>query len=85
MTTSPMTSCRHCKPTPFTKSYASVALLGNECLESAVEALEGRGIVPCVNAVCGKCGELSVIVYEDCEAPYVHALAMWERVGKYLL
>ena len=77
-----MTSCRHCLRLPLNSSYGSVALLGNKDLEQCVVSMEGRGIVPCVNAVCGRCGKLSVIVYDG---SCVHSLALWERLGKYLV
>lgn len=75
--------CRHCHPQPFTESYASVALLGTESLEHAVERLEGRGIVPCLTAVCGACNKLSAILY-DVEEPYLHTLVLYEHLGHYL-
>lgn len=77
---SPM-SCRHCCCVPLRRTYASVALLGTEELSCAVERLESRGIVPCVTAFCGECNRLSAIVYDG---DYVHGLALWERLGKYL-
>lgn len=77
-------SCRHCDPLDFRRSYASVALLGRRDLREAVENVEARGIVPCITAVCPRCGKLSLIVH-DARAPYVHALAVWDRVGGYLL
>lgn len=76
-----MTCCRHCAPRPFSATYASVVLLGNSDTEKAVVDLESRGIVPCINAVCGQCGKLSVLVYDD---SYVHSLALWEKLGAYL-
>ena len=79
-----MTSCRHCHPREFQTSYASTVLLGNEDLKSAIETLENRGIVPCVTAVCGKCGKLSVVMYQGSADPYVHSLAMWNCLGRFL-
>lgn len=80
-----MASCRHCVSASFEPSYASVALLGTRDLRDSVELLESRGIVPCVSAVCGKCGRLSVLVRGDERAPFVHSLAMWERLGRHLV
>ncbi len=77
-------SCRHCQPRPFTKSYASVALLGQESLEHAITDLENRGIVPCVTAICGKCNKLSTIMY-DVEEPHLHSLVIYKILGKYLI
>jgi len=53
-------------------------------LEIEVESLESRGIVPSVTAVCGTCGRLSIILYDGALEPYVHALALYAQVGKYL-
>jgi len=65
-------------------SYASVALLGKTSLEDAVTELEGQGIVPCINAVCGSCGRLSVILY-DVEEPYLHSLVLFKVLRPYLI
>jgi hypothetical protein len=77
-------SCRHCSPRPMVSSYASVAFLGKKTLEDAVQELEGVGIVPCVNAVCGTCGRLSVILY-DVQEPYLHSLVLFKVLKSYLV
>jgi len=53
-------------------------------LQTEVEALESRGIVPSVTAVCGTFGRLSIILYDGAREPYVHGLALYERIGNYV-
>ena len=66
------------------KTYASITLLGTEDLETRVDQVESVGIVPCVTAVCGECGKMSLVLYEGVADPYVHALAMYERLVEHL-
>jgi hypothetical protein len=46
--------------------------------------LESRGIVPCVTAICGRCGRTSVVLHEGARDPLAHALALYERVGRFI-
>ena len=46
-----------------------------------MESVEDVGIVPCVTAVCGECGRISVIAYDGSCA---HALGLWKRYGKFI-
>ena len=76
--------CRHCSAFAFTRSYASVALLGEEDLQTSVEQVESQGIVPSVTAVCPRCNRVTVILCEN-EAPYVHVVGVWRRLGAFLV
>ena len=78
-------SCRHCHPKPFERSYASVILLGQQDLRASVDELESKGIMPCLTAICPECSKLSVIYNADDIAPFVHTIALWKRLGPYLL
>ena len=79
-----MTSCRHCVPIEFRRSYASVALLGDGDLQASVENVEAQGIVPSVTAVCPGCNRITVILCEN-GAPYVHVVGVWRRLGPFLV
>ena len=76
--------CRHCTPIAFEKSYASVALLGDEDLQASVEDVEAQGIVPSLTAVCPKCGNITAIMCDNV-APYVHVIGLWRQLGVYLV
>lgn len=76
-------SCRHCTQTPLNATYSSTVFLGHSHpLDEAVHAVESLGIIPCVTAVCGSCGRLSLIVHDN---SVLHSLGLYRRFGKFLM
>ena len=96
ITVDQITFCRHCRPVPFARTYASVLVLGEKgadsalqgapaSIRSAIEKVEAEGIVPCLTAVCPECGQVTALMVEGCCDPHVHVLGVWRRLGPWLL
>jgi len=65
-------------------TYASVALLGVVDVQSSIEQLEDRGIVPSLTSVCGSCGRVSVVLYDGARDAFAHTLGLWARYGRFM-
>jgi hypothetical protein len=77
-------ACRHCSSCAARATYASVIVCGSNDVHQTIEFVENKGIVPCVTAICGGCGRVSLILHEGSKDPFAHSLAMWERYGKFI-
>ena len=76
-------SCRHCTQTPLSATYSSTVFLGHShSLDDDVRAVESLGIIPCVTAVCGSCGRLSLIAQDG---SVLHSLGLYRSFGKFLM
>jgi hypothetical protein len=63
-------------------TYAS-ALMGDDGkLMDTIESMETR-IIPCVTAVCPKCGRVSILS-DGTIASCVRTVAMWRRLAEWL-
>ncbi len=74
------TCCRHCTgiAPDEPSSYASVLVGGGE-MSKVIESIETR-IIPCVTAVCPKCGRVSLLS-NGTPASCVRTVAMWQRMA----
>jgi hypothetical protein len=61
-----------------------VVLLGDADLLDSVKQIESQGIVPSLTAVCPECGKMTAILCDN-RAPLVHFIALWQRLGPYLV
>lgn len=77
------TCCRHCADiAPDETSYASVLVGNGDPMRSVVESIEAR-IIPCVTAVCPKCGRVSLLS-NGTPASCVRTVAMWRRMASWV-
>lgn len=81
-----MIKCRHCTRSPAEMeepSAASVLILGEKSILSAVEELEAEGVLPCLTAVCPNCQRISILT-EEGHGACAHVLGLWARMRPFL-
>jgi hypothetical protein len=77
------TCCRHCcRLVPDESSYAAVLVGNGERLGRVIESMETR-IIPCITAVCPKCGRVSILS-SGTTSSCVRTVATWRRLAEWI-